>query len=416
MKQVIRYSMIGALCIGLFACSAPKQEDNNLEVIPIEAAFANQQELKASDYFRKVRYVRLETSDSCLIGAKPTVRISGDKLIINTGGKQCYAFDKETGQFIASLGHVGNDPQGALNLDGWINDASGRIYFIAGNNKYVVYDLEGNFQGRITYPEKSEGFFGKTNFSYLDKKITVAHLPSSGNQPEQILLFNDSASIHQFNLPYEPTDSIFGNTKDIHSIAVFNNLAGFHGIMYVTYKDQKVATFNMTIQPFWRVQDKLYFKGEFNDTIYQVTEQGLHPERRFDFGSLRWNRKDRLDPEKDKGIYPVDVFENEYSIFLRFVLNLYHIDKWETYNVFYNKKTGEVKVSPFEDGITNDLNHFMPLQPTTQSASGEWAQIIQAEKVVEWFEEQDDISNLPEEIQALRQTDPDDNPIVAIME
>ena len=112
----------------------------------------------------------------------------------------------------------------------------------------------------------------------------------------------------------------------------------------------------------------------------------------------------------------MDVFENEYSIFLRFVLNLYHIDKWETYNVFYNKKTGEVKVSPFEDGITNDLNHFMPLQPTTQSASGEWAQIIQAEKVVEWFEEQDDISNLPEEIQALRQTDPDDNPIVAIME
>ena len=81
MKQVIRYSMIGALCIGLFACSAPKQEDNNLEVIPIEAAFANQQELKASDYFRKVRYVRLETSDSCLIGGKPTVRISGNKRI-----------------------------------------------------------------------------------------------------------------------------------------------------------------------------------------------------------------------------------------------------------------------------------------------------------------------------------------------
>ena len=220
MKQVIRYSMIGALCIGLFACSAPKQEDNNLEVIPIEAAFANQQELKASDYFRKVRYVRLETSDSCLIGAKPTVRISGDKLIINTGGKQCYAFDKETGQFIASLGHVGNDPQGALNLDGWINDASGRIYFIAGDNKFVEYDLEGNFQGRITYPEKSEGFFGKTNFSYLDKKITVAHLPSSGNQPERILLFNDSVKISQFDFPYDKTDSISGDAGSILSIHV----------------------------------------------------------------------------------------------------------------------------------------------------------------------------------------------------
>lgn len=420
MKQVIRYSMIGALCIGLFACSAPKQEDNNLEVIPIEAAFANQQELKASDYFRKVRYVRLETSDSCLIGGKPTVRISGDKLIINAVNAgirdQCYAFDKNTGRFIAPLGHIGNDPQGALNLDGWINDASGRIYFSAGDAKYVVYDLEGNFQGRITYPDKSKGFFGQTHFSYLDKDVCVTHSLSSGNKPERILLFNDSVKISQFDFPYDKTDSISGDAGSILSIHVLSPLAGKHLLMHIFYKDQKQAVFNMTTQPFWRVQDKLYFKREFNDTIYQVTEQGLYPERRFDFGSLRWDRQDRLDPEKDEAAYPVDVFENEHFVFLRFVLNLLHREKWEAYNVFYNKKNGEVKVSPFEDGITNDLNHFMPLQPTTQSASGEWAQIIQAEKVVEWFEEQDDISNLLEEIQALRQTDPDDNPIVAIME
>ena len=143
MKKVIYYSIV-LLCSGLFACSESKQAGDELEVIPIEAAFANPSELKASEYFQKVRYVRLETSDSCLIGANPTVRISGDKLIVNSGRKQCYAFDKKTGRFISSLGHIGNDPQGAFNLDGWINDASGRIYFIAGDNKFVEYDLEGN--------------------------------------------------------------------------------------------------------------------------------------------------------------------------------------------------------------------------------------------------------------------------------
>lgn len=414
MKKVIYYSIV-LLCSGLFACSEPKQAGDELEVIPIEAAFANPSELKASEYFQKVRYVRLETSDSCLIGANPTVRISGDKLIVNSGRRQCYAFDKETGRFITSLGHIGNDPQGAFNLDGWINDASGRIYFIAGDNKFVEYDLEGNFQGRITYPEKSEGFFGKTSFSYLNEKVNIAHSPSKWGA-DQIIFFKDSDLIKKFDLLYESTDSLPGDVSAFKAFSVFNDLAGSHGIMYAFYKDQRQAAFSMTTQPFWRMRDKLFFKGEFNDTIYQVTEQGLLPERRFDFGSLRWDRKDRFDPEKDKGIYPVDVFENEHSVFLRFVLNLYHREKWEAYNAVYNKETGEVKVSPFEKGITDDVSHFMPLQPTSQSASGEWAQIIQAEKVVDWFEEQDDISNLPEEIQALKQTDADDNPIVAIME
>lgn len=223
MKRLIYYS-IALLCSGLFSCSEPKQANDDLDVIPIEAAFANPSELKASEYFQKVRYVRLETSDSCLIGANPTVRISGDKLIVNSGRRQYYAFDKETGRFITSLGHIGNDPQGALNLDGWINDASGRIYFLAGNNKFVEYDLEGNFQGRIAYPGESEGFFGKVSFSYLNENVNVAHSPSRWGA-DQIIFFKDSVPIHKFDLLYESTDSLPGDASAFKAFSVFLNSA-----------------------------------------------------------------------------------------------------------------------------------------------------------------------------------------------
>ena len=59
MKRLIYYS-IALLCSGLFSCSEPKQANDDLDVIPIEAAFANPSELKASEYFTKVSHLRLE--------------------------------------------------------------------------------------------------------------------------------------------------------------------------------------------------------------------------------------------------------------------------------------------------------------------------------------------------------------------
>ena len=82
----------------------------------------------------------------------------------------------------------------------------------------------------------------------------------------------------------------------------------------------------------------------------------------------------------------------------------------------YDKATKTVKVAPYDAGITNDLSHFLPLQPHTANEAGEFAQLIQAPEVVEWFKEHKDVEKLPADVEALRKVGEEDNPVIAIME
>ena len=345
--------------------------DNDEDALPFDSLF----ELAS--------VVKLETTDDNLVGDIFDILPLRDKIVVEDMEiSQSVTVYDMNGKYLNRIGTFGQGPEEYSFLEYVSADSTAGIVRISdiGGQKVMSFDENGKFLNSIPMPffaYRCEPLTDDVVVSHLDEGIALDGKPR--------LVISDL----QKNVRYS------GFPTDLHGDY---NLVSLHALR--RYGD------NVFFVPAYREQD----------TIYQVTEQGLLPERRFDFGSLRWDRKDRFDPEKDKGVYPVDVFENEHSVFLRFVLNLYHREKWEAYNAVYNKETGEVKVSPFEKGITDDVSHFMPLQPTSQSASGEWAQIIQAEKVVDWFEEQDDISNLPEEIQALKQTDADDNPIVAIME
>lgn len=78
-----------------------------LEAIPLGVAFENQTELKTSDCFKKIRYVALETTDSCLVGQGAYATILNDWIVVTSGRDRCQLFDKKTGRFIRSVGHVG---------------------------------------------------------------------------------------------------------------------------------------------------------------------------------------------------------------------------------------------------------------------------------------------------------------------
>ena len=117
MKQLLVCLALLSLC----ACKGGQPEGETLEVIPLASAFENQTELKASDCFSRVRYVALETTDDCLVGDEPVVRIAPDKVIVMTSQRQCFAFDKQTGKFLHPIGHVGDDPEGCADLCGYYN-------------------------------------------------------------------------------------------------------------------------------------------------------------------------------------------------------------------------------------------------------------------------------------------------------
>ena len=396
------------------SCSSSIKK-GELETIAVGSAYSALTTIKASDYFQHITYIPLETTDSVLVGNAPSIRLAGNRLIVSSAQKQCFSFNKSDGRFVASVGHIGNDPEGCRELTGWLDAENGYLYFSKGDGVSAVYDTEGNFIGTSKEVELSEGLFGIDSNDYLDKQIRVKHLPASATKPDRIVLYQDTTLLASFPSHGAEKAVFSGNPADIESIAVFQQALMGHSMIFIRYKSGEEQGIISTEHPFWHVGEKLYFREYFNDTIYQVTKEGLVPERRFDFGAMTWKREDRYDVQKDEAIYPLEVMENDRFLWLRFVVNLYRQDKRKAYNALYLKETGEVKVAAYEEGLENDLNGFLPLQPTFVTADGEFAQIIPAETIAEWFEEHPDAAELPKEVKALKEITAEDNPVVVLM-
>ncbi|MDD2952809.1 MAG: DUF4934 domain-containing protein [Parabacteroides sp.] len=205
--------------IAFFSCDQVKKEEG-LKIIPVEKAYRNQTALEASDYFQKIRYVPLETTDQSLVGKNPTVWIAGDKLIVSSEQKQCLAFDKATGRFITSIGHIGNDPEGSLSLSGWMNAEVGHIYLQAGNGRSVIYDTDGNFVGEQRDLDVTDGFFGIDTYDYLDENILVEHLPATDKKPDRIILFRDTVLLASFPSRGDQRSPLSGDVADIQRVDV----------------------------------------------------------------------------------------------------------------------------------------------------------------------------------------------------
>ena len=143
-------------------------------------------------------------------------------------------------------------------------------------------------------------------------------------------------------------------------------------------------------------------------------EKGLEPIRVLDLGTHGWTFEERLVDKKD-AIYPLAFMENQEVILFRFVTNLYN-KKRKNYNALYRKSDGRVLVSPFDNKIIDDKNGFLPLQPLSVAVKGEFAALLPAEDVFNWFEGNGVDATHPAEIAALKKVGEEDNPVVAILE
>ena len=100
----------GLVCLMAACTGTPQSSADGLCSIDVAGAMEKPAELKLSELGSDVRYVLLETTDSCLIGGNPNILLL-DKQIEKKKKKNCFLFDKETGKFLTKVGHVGEDPE-----------------------------------------------------------------------------------------------------------------------------------------------------------------------------------------------------------------------------------------------------------------------------------------------------------------
>lgn len=412
--------VLGGLAYSLASCG--NSDTIKGGTIDVATALAAPVELKASDCFRKVRYLPLETTDSCLVGNNPQIKIAGDKIIVMSG-QRCLAFDKTTGRFICSIGHVGNDPEGYGSVTFFAdNKPDESLYFTGWNNELVRYGTDGTFKGKVKVPlDPKKNKVGI--YSNVDDQLFIGsytNLFGGGN--EKLLFFRGNEPVHSIDFSYDSQDI---NPSDIGSVSVVNGevAAGIFGpaardgVLIINFKEPERGTISFKgNNRMWHVGKDLYYKYTYNDTIYQVVDTTLVPSSVFGLGSYHWDAADRFNKERgNKAILIGHVMDSRDRMIFSFITNLF--DKAEVYNAIYTKKTGEVKVGDYKEGLKDDLTHFLPLQPWCVSVDGEYASLIPADEVVEWFDTQEGkTESLPAGLQVLKHVSEEDNPVIAFME
>lgn len=416
MKKYIYPILLSGLCLSLSSCGGKKAQEEKLEVIPLEAAFTNPQQIKTSDCFKKVRYVALETNDSCLVSAGAYVSIMNDKIVVRSGRDRCQLFDKATGRFLCSAGHVGEDPEGYSSVSGGFeNPNSNQLVFPGFDGGLVSYDAEGQFLRKWKPAVPSGNFPAMAAFCYYGKDMLVGHYSATDSLPARVIFFRGDEVVRTDEMQKEARGEGVVTPDEIADIAVLKD--GGSGLLVIGYKNGKKAAYSMGNCFFWHNGDEMFFKESYNDTIYRASaEKGLEPVRLLNFGIYDWPFDQRFEAKKD-AIYPTGFMENDDVILLRFMVNILgNVDQTKTYNAVYRKADGSVKVSLYDDKITDDLNGFLPVQPLSVSAKGEFAGLLSAEEIGGWFEEHGDAAELPESVKALKSVHEEDNPVVVIME
>ena len=144
--------MLGGLLLLLGSCT-PQNKANDPNAIDIAVSLEHLTELKTSQLGKQIRYIPLETTDSSLIGNSYSIKLSKDHIFVSTNGR-CLSFNKQTGKYLGSIGHKGEDPQGYSNANCFIHPHTNNLYFYRQPDKLVKYDTKGNYLGKYTYHKR----------------------------------------------------------------------------------------------------------------------------------------------------------------------------------------------------------------------------------------------------------------------
>ena len=405
-KQLISAALLALLA----ACGNPKNNETTegLTVIDVESAAENLQELKLSQLGTTVRYVPLETNDSCLIGNRPSIMVLAEHILVQSNNN-LYCFDKETGRFLNSIGHVGEDPkgysQGGLPT---YNERNGLLYFTRQPNALQRYDLRGTYQGKAVIPTppampSSYGFADTLVVGYYNNiALQKTHQRMLGLFTEAGQLVDTIVS----PLPPLPTMKI----EDIASISVFR--LGIATSIHTRFQDGTSSFSIASPTTFWNHNGRLRFKDTFNDTVYNVSAAGkLTPAFVFATGKRRLQPKGRWSDDEAKGtLLPIFVLETERNIFFQCVEDL----PKNTLNGIYDKQTGTTHMYEEKAGLTDDINRFLPFHPTACSPQGEYAQLVEAADVLDFLDEHPEAKDNPA-LTPLLKLGEEDNPVVVLV-
>ena len=425
------------------SCSHPSQFSDavgGVTVIDVEAAMENlQDELKLSDFGKKVRYVPLEITDSCLVAGNPGVWLTDSCILVTTRQgflPVIYSFDRATGRFITQIGHKGEDPTGFTFSDPFYNEDNGLLYFVRLPNQLQKYDSRGRYHGRAFVPVQPKI---PVSFLFADSVVLGYHEVNRdrGVSNQRLLsVFNEDGAL---------TDSVMrtyvwplpGGKEDAGIFcAGHRKLSELAILEYTVFKNDQVNISTHGILDVWKCEGQIRVKDGFNDTLYTWKEgSGLISSYVFRYGKWQLDAKAWEEGDSRDKLLGFGVLETPDKLYFQCANHFFEslresvkagfafVQKevaevkmvpFELYHGVYDKPTGRVRMAPLQAGITDDIAGFMPCQLNMSNRRGEFVGILEAHDVVAWLKEHPEAKDNPQLVPLLT-VEEEDNPVVVIV-
>lgn len=405
-KRGIYVTCIIALAV---ACTqAPHSSIEGVATIDVAGAMEKPTELKLSELGSAVRYIPLETTDSCLIGRNPNILLTDNHIVV-FAERNCLAFNKADGKFIAKIGHVGEDPEAYSYSAPIYNEEDGLLYFRRVPNLLQKYDLLGKYCGKVEIPTPPSM---PTSYAFIDS-LLIGHYETiaMGYNERSLLIANQKGEQIDTVPSVLPVLSEKG-IQDIASINVSKG-GGIAGIILTKFKDQSYSASIVGIPTLWKSVGSIRFKEHFTDTVYTLERNELTPYLVFDTGKWHWGPEARTDSKYNEERLLIGcVFETEKNVFFQCIRGLY-TNEPETYNGIYDRKKGTTKLYLQKKGITDDLTGFQSFHPRACSSQGEYAAIVGADKMLDWVEEHPEAKEQTE-FASFGELTEDSNPVIIL--
>ena len=318
-----------------------KQLEKSFYTIDLSKDFSgsDNQTLLLSDIVEDVEYVKLETTDDCLLAGTARVFITNDDIytLNNYSDYKLLRFDRKTGKFISQIGSIGQGPKEMINPC-FVFAKDSLVYVTStSTDKVYVYTNENQFIRSVPFCKDRSSFedgVGQT-ISVIDHQYIVRH-------PGQLQ--------SQFNYnQYMAAEVIDMNSNRLFAMRDTSDVYGI--------------TLKLDWDPIrWYYKGNINFYNEPDRTVYAVTKDSIIPRYHFNLGDNKWPvMNGKLTKEFIKHIKFKSFRETEDYLYL------YWNQSEKGYFARFNKKTETLDVQEQEKfkgrfwhlgvpGLKNDIN------------------------------------------------------------
>ena len=363
-KQIISATILTTMMV---ACGQKQSTSSELIHLNYQQTEIQEEAPKLSTLLKDIRYVALETNDSCLLN-RPTNIALTDKYIVMDGGHEteCFVFDKQNGKYVRTIGMRDDPGPTGYNMCTYpIYVQGGEVYLKVDwlGNKYKAFSLDdGSLLKNIDGKTEGQRWPGDYLYPLNDSTMLQYANNSYGNRKYGLQVCTWSGNI-------------------LKRFPSLNNFKRNEALDYtITYHNEMI---------FYSYNDQVYFHEFTSDTIFRLNKHlGVEPVYVVGKGDKIPvpELRNEVDQEtKYKKLIKFDyIMETD-----RYLLMMGY--RWNHEACIYDKQSGKtIRVESEERiGFTNDLNGFLPFWPAGRgcgSAQNEVWGILSVDEYMEGVE------------------------------